>query len=233
MLLLEAKNITLAYDNNIISENINFSVNAGDYLCIIGENGSGKTTLLKSILGLIKIKSGELIISDNLNKTEIGYLPQQKETQKDFPASVMEVVLSGCLNKLGKLPFYTKKHKQLAIDNLNKLNILDLKDSSYANLSGGQKQRVLLARALCATNKLLILDEPITGLDSKTTSDLYELITDLNKNENIAIIMISHDIKQSMKNATKILHLAQEPLFFGTKEDYLKTSLSNVILGGQ
>lgn len=232
MCLVNIKKLVLSYDNNIISENINFKINQGDYLCIVGENGAGKTTLLKCLLGLNKAKSGSITFSDDFNNKEIGYLPQQTLIQKDFPASVMEVVLSGCLNKLGYRPFYSKKEKELAISNLKKLNILDLKKQSYMNLSGGQKQRVLLARALCATNKLLILDEPITGLDSKTTSDFYELIKSLNEKDNLTIIMISHDLKQAIAHASHILHIAKTPLFFGTKDDYLNSQAKNALLGG-
>lgn len=232
MALVTGKNITLAFDNNIVSENINFEVNQGDYLCIVGENGAGKTTLMKTIMGLYKPKDGEIIFDNSLDKSEIGYLPQQKVSQKDFPATVIEVVLSGLVNKLGLLPFYSKEQKSIAINNLEKLNILELKNKPYIDLSGGQKQRVLVARALCATKKLLILDEPITGLDSKTTKDLYELIYNLNKTENITIIMISHDIEQATTYASHILHLAKEPLFFGEKDDYVHTTFCKCMLGG-
>lgn len=232
MALVTGKNITLAFDNNIVSENINFEVNQGNYLCIVGENGAGKTTLMKTIMGLYKPKDGEIIFDNSLDKSEIGYLPQQKVSQKDFPATVIEVVLSGLVNKLGLLPFYSKEQKSIAINNLEKLNILELKNKPYIDLSGGQKQRVLVARALCATKKLLILDEPITGLDSKTTKDLYELIYNLNKTENITIIMISHDIEQATTYASHILHLAKEPLFFGEKDDYVHTTFCKCMLGG-
>ncbi len=229
MNLIKANDITLSFDNIIVSQNINFEVNEGDYLCIIGENGAGKSTLMKTLLGLLKLKSGD-IQYNNLDKKQIGYLPQQTLIQKDFPASVMEVTLSGCLNKLGNSPFYSKEHKKLASDNLDRLGITDLKNKSYQTLSGGQKQRVLLARALCATDKMLVLDEPITGLDAKTTSDFYELIQKLNSEDNMTIIMISHDMKQATTYASHILHLAKEPLFFGTKEDYLQTNFAKNIL---
>lgn len=233
MTLLTVKNATLAFDSNIISQNINFEVNDCDYLCIVGENGAGKTTLMKTIMGLYKLRSGEIIFDSSFKKTEIGYLPQQKSIQKDFPATVMEVTLSGFVNKLGFLPFYSNFQKKTALDNLKKLNIANLKNKSYVDLSGGQKQRVLLARALCSTKKLLILDEPITGLDSKTTSDLYELVDYINKKENITIIMISHDIEHATKYASHILHLSKEPLFFGTKKDYINTSFYKSLLGGK
>ncbi len=229
MNLIKATDITLSFDNVIISQNINFQVNEGDYLCIVGENGAGKSTLMKTLLGLLKLKSGD-IQYNNLDKKQIGYLPQQTLIQKDFPASVMEVTLSGCLNKLGKSPFYSKEHKILANENLKKLGISDLRNKSYQTLSGGQKQRVLLARALCATDKLLVLDEPITGLDAKTTNDFYELIQKLNSQDNMTIIMISHDMKQATTYASHILHLAKEPLFFGTKENYLQTNFAKTIL---
>ncbi len=231
MNLITGKNITLAFENTIVSQNINFELSSGDYLCIVGENGAGKSTLLKAILGLHKQKDGEIIYSDNINKNQVGYLPQSSIIQKDFPASVYEVVLSGCINKLGKLHFFNSEHKNLAISNLKKLDILNLKNTSYQNLSGGQKQRVLLARALCATDKLLVLDEPITGLDAKTTMEFYDLIKSLNENDNITVIMISHDLKEATKYASHILHLAKEPLFFGTKEDYMNTNFAKLALG--
>ncbi len=231
MNLITGTNITLAFENTVVSKNINFTVSSGDYLCIVGENGAGKSTLLKAILGLHKQKEGEIIYSDNFSKNQVGYLPQSSIIQKDFPASVMEVVMSGCINKLGKKPFFNKHHKNLAINNLKKLDILDLKNISFQNLSGGQKQRVLLARALCATDKLLVLDEPITGLDAKTTIEFYDLIKALNEEENITVIMISHDLKEATKYASHILHLAKEPIFFGTKVNYLQTDYAKLTLG--
>lgn len=162
--MLNIKDLSVFYDNNEVLSNINFSLNKGDYLSIIGENGSGKTTLIKTILGLIKPKKGNIHF-DNIKKNEIGYLPQQGIIQKSFPASVFEVVISGRLNNKKFLPFYTHKDKKIALDNLKKLNIENLKNKSYKDLSGGQQQRVALARALCSTKELLILDEPSTGLD--------------------------------------------------------------------
>ncbi len=220
MALITCKDLTLAYENHIVVENLSFAVNGGDYLCIIGENGSGKTTLMKALLGLKKASRGTIELGDGLRKNEIGYLPQQTFVQKDFPASVYEVVLSGCLNRSGLRPFYTKAEKQQALENMAKLNITALKDACYRELSGGQQQRVLLARALCATRKLLLLDEPVTGLDPVATSELYELIDHLNHKHGITIIMISHDITSAATRATHILHLHQSLTFFGKKEDY-------------
>lgn len=215
---INCKNATLGYDSKVIIKDLNFNVKFGDSLLIIGENGAGKSTLIKSLLGLIPTLSGEFVFADGLSKTEIGYLPQQLDYQKDFPASVYEVVISGCLNKCKLRPFYNRVEKQLAEENMKKLNILDLKKECFRNLSGGQRQRVLLARALCASSKLLLLDEPVSGLDPETTKDLYALI----KNLDMTIIMISHDVNASLSQASHVLKLGKTH-FFGTKEEYLKT----------
>ena len=222
MSYIEVKNLSVGYDGVAVEKNINFTVGKGDYLCIVGENGSGKTTLMKTLLGLNDPLSGQIIFGEDLTKNEIGYLPQQTEVQKDFPASVQEIVLSGCLSACGLRPFYNKAEKALADENIRRMGIEDLKSRCYRELSGGQQQRVLLARALCATRKVLLLDEPVSGLDPKVTASLYELIKDLNK-EGITIIMVSHDIEAAVKYASHILHIGDE-LFFGTKTDYLKSS---------
>ena len=203
---IECKDVSVKYENQVVLEDISFSIEAGDYLCIVGENGSGKSTLVKTILGLESAKTGEVIFGDNLNKNEIGYLPQQTQAQKDFPASVYEVVLSGCLNSKGFSPFYSMKDKKLANEMIKSLGIENIKRKSFRELSGGQQQRVLLARALCATKKIIILDEPITGLDPTVTREMYSLIKEINK-KGITIIMVSHDINFAVNNASKILHL--------------------------
>lgn len=223
MALINCKNAVLGYGGNIVAENISFHVNKGDYLCIVGENGSGKSTLMKTILGLTPILSGEIFYGDDLKKNEIGYLPQQTQVQRDFPASVKEIVLSGCLNHCGSRPFYNKSEKELAKKNMQLMAIEQLADRSYRELSGGQQQRVLLARALCASRKLLLLDEPVSGLDPKVTAEMYSVIENLNKNEKITIIMISHDIPSAVSYATHILHIDKEGMFFGTKDEYAKS----------
>jgi zinc transport system ATP-binding protein len=202
-------------------DNVSFEIDKGDYLCIVGENGSGKSTLLKGIVGLRKLNSGN--IKYNLKKNEIGYLPQQTVVQKDFPASVIEVVLSGCLNRLGLKPFFTAKEKKLAQKNLELLGISDLANKSYRDLSGGQQQRVLLARALCATGDILILDEPVTALDPIATLDMYKVIDSLNKEHGTTIVMISHDIDSAVKYGNKILHMNSKLEFFGDTKDYVKS----------
>lgn len=220
MAQLTCKKLTLGYNSNIILENLSFSVNKGDYLYIVGENGSGKTTLMKTLLRLLKPMSGEIITGDGLLADEIGYLPQQTDVQKDFPASVREIVLSGCQSRCGKRPFYNKEEKKLANENMTKLGIEHLAKKCYRELSGGQQQRVLLARALCATQKMLLLDEPVTGLDPNATEEMYNLINDLHKS-GITIIMISHDIEAAKKYATHVLHIGKE-IFFGDVEHYAK-----------
>lgn len=223
------KNASLGYDGKAITHGLNFTVNAGDYLCIVGENGAGKSTLIKTVLGLNPPISGEISFSDGLKQNEIGYLPQQTPVQRDFPASVSEIVLSGCLGRSGLRPFYTKEQKKLAVDSMEKMNITSLSRRCYRELSGGQQQRVLLARALCATSKLLLLDEPVAGLDPKATREMYELIASLNRT-GITVIMVSHDIASAVKYATHILHIGSVPKFFGTKEDYIKTDEGRMFL---
>ena len=232
-MIFECKDVTLGYENKVVAKNLNFKIDQGDYLCVVGENSTGKSTLIKTLLGLIKPLNGEVIANvQGKNHKGVGYLPQQTQAQKDFPASVWEVVLSGVLNNDHRCPFYNKKDKAEAEKNMEKLNILDLKKRCYRELSGGQQQRVLLARALCATDSVLILDEPVTGLDPAASMELYETIKDLNKKENVTIIMVSHDIKNALNYATHILHLEQEKDFFGTVEEYKKSNVSNMFLGG-
>ena len=228
MALVTIQNLSLGYDSCSILEDLNFTVNAGDYLCIVGENGSGKTTLMKTLLHLQEPVSGQIIFGDGLRKNEIGYLPQQTVVQKDFPASVREIVLSGCQGRCGFRPFYNKEEKQLAETNMERMGILSLKDRSYRELSGGQQQRVLLARALCATGKLLLLDEPVSGLDPKVTAEMYDLIAKLNR-EGITIIMISHDIAAAVRFASHILHIGST-VFCGTKKEYLESDEGKLFL---
>ncbi|MBE6844487.1 MAG: metal ABC transporter ATP-binding protein [Ruminococcus sp.] len=223
--LLECSNVTLGYEGSIVTEGINFSVNEGDYLYILGENGSGKSTLIKALLNLKSQMSGEINTSGGLGRNEIGYLPQQTVVQRDFPASVKEIVRSGCVTRSGIRPFFSSSEKKLAADIMNRLDIQNLASRCYRELSGGQQQRVLLARALCAARKLLLLDEPVTGLDPKASNEMYELIADLNKNDGITIIMVSHDINAAVKYASHILHIGSTQLFFGKKKDYLKSKV--------
>lgn len=205
----------------MVAHDLAFSVNEGDYLCIVGENGSGKSTLIKTLLGLIHPLSGTVTFGDGLKQTEIGYLPQQTIVQRDFPASVHEVVMSGCLNRIGMRPFYGRAEKQRAAETMEQVGVSEIAKRCYRELSGGQQQRVLLARALCATQKMLLLDEPVAGLDPHASEDMYRTIRELNKNEDITIIMISHDVDEAIQYASNILHMGKkEPLFFGTKAEY-------------
>ncbi len=212
MAQLTCENLTLGYDSKIVLRGLNFSVSKGDYLCIVGENGSGKTTLMKTLLHLIKPLDGKISTGDGLLPDEIGYLPQQTDVQRDFPASVREIVLSGCQSRCGNRPFYNKAEKLLAEQTMARLGIQNLAKSCYRELSGGQQQRVLLARALCATQKMLLLDEPVTGLDPDATEEMYKLIEELNK-EGTTIIMISHDIDAALKYATHVLTIGKEISF--------------------
>lgn len=219
MALLLCRNLSLGYDGREIVGNLSFEVNAGDYLCIVGENGSGKSTLMRTFLGLQKPMKGEVIPGDGLCLNEIGYLPQQTVVQKDFPATVWEIVLSGCQGRCGIRPFYSKEDKELAVTNIARMGITELTKRCYRELSGGQQQRVLLARALCATTKMLLLDEPVAGLDPNAMAEMYALIEKLNR-DGITVIMISHDIDAAVESASHILHMGKN-LFFGTKEEYL------------
>lgn len=219
MAYIKASDLTLGYDGQVVTEQINFIVNKGDYLCIVGENGAGKSTLMKTLLHLQNPISGQITYGDGIKDYEIGYLPQQTVVQRDFPASVWEIVLSGNLAKRGFKPFYSKEEKQTTIDNMKKMGVWELRKTCYRNLSGGQQQRVLLARALCATTKLLILDEPVTGLDPIATAEFYQLVKDLN-NEGVTIIMVSHDVESAINYANHILHIGRKQLFFGTTDDY-------------
>ncbi|MBO7703975.1 MAG: metal ABC transporter ATP-binding protein [Solobacterium sp.] len=228
MALLTVKDLAVGYETGPIAEHLSFTVNAGDYLCIVGENGSGKTTLMKTLLNLQKPLSGEIIRGDGLGAGEIGYLPQQTEVQRDFPASVREVVRSGCEARRGLSPFYKKEELARVEENMKRMGIAEFADRCYRDLSGGQQQRVLLARALCATEKILLLDEPVTGLDPKVSAEMYKLITKLNK-EGVTIIMVSHDIASAVRDASHILHIGNR-VFFGTKNAYLNSKIGKAFL---
>ncbi len=212
--------MSLGYNNKKIVENLNFQVDKGDYLCIVGENGAGKTTLMKSILGMLKPMDGVIERGEGLEKSEIGYLTQSSESQKDFPASVREVVLSGFQKKCGFRPFYNKAEKQEANQTMQRMGIDKLAKKCFRELSGGQKQRVLLSRALCATHQMLFLDEPVAGLDTNSSAEMYEVISELNKQENVTILMITHDIECAISYASHILKVGEQN-FFGTKQEYL------------
>ena len=229
---LSIENLFLGYDGHVILSDVNFSVNAGDYLCIVGENGSGKSTMMKTILGLQKPLDGAIRFGDGLKANEIGYLPQQTAAQKDFPATVWEIVLSGCQARAGLRPFYSKAEKRMAKENMEKMGITQFAGRCYRELSGGQQQRVLLARALCATRKLLLLDEPVSGLDPKVTLEMYQLIEKLNKEEHVTILMISHDISAAVKYASHILHVGHE-MFFGPTEEYLRSAMARRFLAAE
>lgn len=230
--LITCSHVDFGYENQDAVTDLTMEVDEEDYLCIVGENGSGKSTLIKGLLGLLKPTSGTLTVGEELKKTGIGYLPQQTAAQRDFPATVDEVVISGCLSRRGNRPFYSRTEKKLAEANMERLGIADLRRRCYRELSGGQQQRVLIARALCATNRLLILDEPITGLDPWAIQDFYHLIRDLNRKEHVAILMVTHDMANVVGQANKILHLKQRVLFYGTTEEYKKSQAGRMFLGG-
>lgn len=232
MALISCRNVSMTYENTVALRNLTFEVLSGDYLCVLGENGSGKSTLMKGLLGLKAPAQGTITFGDGLRQKEIGYLPQQTQIQREFPACVSEVVLSGCLNR-GGLPFYTRADRERARENMEKLELSGLSRRSYRELSGGQQQRVLLARALCATRKLLLLDEPVSGLDPVATAHMYALLERLNREEGITVIMVSHDVHGALQSANRILHLHTDMLYFGTADDYFRTELGRRFMGDE
>ena len=229
--LITCEHVDFGYENYDAVIDVTMEINPGDYLCIVGENGSGKSTLMKGILGLLKPTAGLLTVNEELRRTGIGYLPQQTAAQRDFPATVYEVVQSGCLSRRGYRPFYTREERRLTLESMEKLGIGALAKHCYRELSGGQQQRVLIARALCATSRLLILDEPITGLDPSAIQELYGIIRRLNRDEGVAILMVSHDVGNVVTQANKILHLGQRVLFYGSVKEYQESAVGRRFLG--
>lgn len=220
MALIGIKNVTIAFEGAVAVDNVSLSVKKGEYLLIVGENGSGKSTLMRAMLGLVRPKSGKIVYGDGLQKNQIGYLPQQTAAQRDFPASVEEVVLSGCVSRMGLRWRFSKKDREKALANMELLDVAKFRKKSYRNLSGGQQQRVLLARALCATDSILLLDEPVTGLDPQAAEEMYGIIRKLNKEHGVAIVMVSHDLQGAMRDADKVLVMGRSLNFLGTVQEY-------------
>jgi zinc transport system ATP-binding protein len=219
--LIVCRDVSLGYEGQTVLSHLDLTIRDGDYLCVVGDNGSGKSTLLRGLLGLLSPQAGEILRAPELERGAVGYLPQQTRAQRDFPATVFEVALSGCLNQKGSRFFYTRAQKSQALMNLGKLGVLEWKDKCYRELSGGQQQRVLLARALCAAGRLLILDEPITGLDPAAAQDLYKTLDYLNRTEHMAIVMVTHDLAPALRSAKTVFHIGQRGTFLGTAADYL------------
>lgn len=231
MTMIECRQAAFGYDGNTVISGLDFQLNQGDYLCVVGENGAGKSTLIKGILQLIAPYAGQVTMGKELNKQDIGYLPQQTAAQKDFPASVEEVVRSGFINRRGMRPFYTSTEKETANEWIQRLGVQTIVKKCYRELSGGQQQRVLLARALCATDKILLLDEPVSGLDPLASAELYQLVAMLNKEKGISIVMVSHDVQNAVEEASHILHLQQKQLFFGPVAEYVDSELGKFFIG--
>lgn len=229
MAMITCENVSFAYEGRVVVEKLNLKVERGDYLCIAGENGSGKSTLVKGLLGLLSPVEGSIVLGDGLKRNEIGYLPQRMEAQRDFPASVWEVVSSGCHTRL---PFLPREQKEAALRSMQSMGVADLQQRSFAELSGGQQQRVLLARALCATKKALLLDEPVAGLSPVAARELYQLIDGLHRNQGLTILMISHDLSATLDSATRVLHLGAEPRYFASAEEYAQSPLGRAFAGG-
>ncbi|MBR1671863.1 MAG: ABC transporter ATP-binding protein [Fretibacterium sp.] len=219
MAQLVCRDLSLGYGASVLVSGLNFEVNAGDYLCVVGENGSGKSTLVRTMLGLQPPVRGVAAMEEGLRADEVGYLPQQTAMQRDFPASVREVVLSGCQGRCGLRPFYSREERRLAEGAMQRMGISGLARRCYRELSGGQQQRVLLARALCAARKALFLDEPVSGLDPQAGMEMYRVIETLNREEGVTVVMVSHDVASALKYASHILRLG-EAVFFGAKEEY-------------
>lgn len=233
MALIKCENLAFAYSGETVLKNVSFSVNAGDYLCIVGENGSGKSTLMRGLLGLKEPSAGKITFGDELRQNEIGYLPQQTDLQRDFPASVFEVALSGRLNSLGRRFFYSKADRAETERNLERIGMLEFKNRCYQELSGGQQQRVLLARALNATSKLLLLDEPVAGLDPVATGEMYNILKLINLCDGVTVVMVSHDVSAALHYATHILQLGHTQLYFGSVHDYLRSDAARILRGGE
>lgn len=233
MAQLRCENISVGYEDGIVVSDVSFELNRGDYVCIVGENGAGKSSLLKGILGLARIQGGKLEYGDGMSRADVGYLPQQKDYQKNFPATVKEVVMSGFLNKMGLRPYYNRAEKTKAMEILSDFGMADYVRASFGSLSGGQKQRVLLARAMCATDKLLLLDEPTTGLDPVATEELYELLKRLNREKKTTILMVSHDLNKAVSDAGLILHVNKRSGcgYFGPADKYLDSEAARHFLG--
>lgn len=233
MAQLRCENISVGYEDGIVVSDVSFELNRGDYVCIVGENGAGKSSLLKGILGLARIQGGKLEYGDGMSRADVGYLPQQKDYQKNFPATVKEVVMSGFLNKMGLRPYYNRAEKAKAMEILSDFGMADYVRASFGSLSGGQKQRVLLARAMCATDKLLLLDEPTTGLDPVATEELYELLKRLNREKKTTILMVSHDLNKAVSDAGLILHVNKRSGcgYFGPADKYLDSEAARHFLG--
>ncbi len=233
MTLINCSDLVMGYEGKEVLNGVNFTINTSDYICIVGENGSGKSTLIKGLLRLKNPDSGSITYENGLKNNDIGFMPQQHELIDDFPASVEEVVLSGRINSMGFRPFYNFEDKKTADDKMKLLNIYEIRKNRFADLSGGQKQRVLLARALCSTKKILVLDEPTAGLDPQITKELYDLIDIVNKRDEITIIMVSHDIGCAVSKANKIIHLDNDAYFYGSTDEYLSSDIGKRFLKGR
>jgi len=232
MALIQLRNVTIAFEGMVAVDRVSLSVERGDYLVVLGENGSGKSTLMRAMLGLVKPRGGQIVYGDGLQKNQIGYLPQQTAAQRDFPASVEEVVLSGCVNRMGARFFFNKADRRKAEGNMALLDVTRFRRHSYRNLSGGQQQRVLLARALCATENMLLLDEPVTGLDPAATQELYDVIRDLNRKHGVAVVMVSHDLRGALRDAKHVAVMDRGMDFCGTVEEYEAQYLKKAVKAG-
>lgn len=227
-MLIEGKNLSIGYKTKVVSSHINFKIDEGDVICIVGENGAGKSTFLKTVLGILKPIKGEIKFSPSLNVKRFGYLPQSSESQNDFPATVKEIVLSGRINAYKRKLFFNWYDKRIADEKMELLDIYDLKHRAFSTLSGGQRQRVLIARAMCATDKILFLDEPLTGLDPKITKEFYQIVEQLHE-QGTTIVMISHELNESIRLATKVLFIGEEN-YFMSKDEFVNSELGKKFL---
>jgi len=220
-LAIAARNVTIGYGHGNVIKSANFEIEKQDFVCIVGTNGAGKSTLIKAMLGLMRPKSGKILFGEGVNHRAIGYLPQEKNAAPNFPATVIEVVLSGALGRLGARAFYRKQDVGEAERALKRLGILALKDAGFSDFSGGQKQKVLLARALVATSEVLILDEPSNNLDPKSRKEFYEILKELNQS-GLTIIMITHDLDAEDLIGNKIISISESKVECLPTEEYLR-----------
>lgn len=217
MALLQCENVALGYQKTVLVEGLNLEVHRGDYLCVIGDNGVGKSTFVRTLLGLQPALAGRITLGDGLRPQDLGYLPQQTVVQRDFPATVEEIVRSGCVSRMGWRPTLSKAERARVGENLERMGVAHLSKRSYRTLSGGQQQRVRLARALCAADTLLLLDEPVAGLDPEGTAEMYQIIDRLNHEDGMTILMVSHDLEGVRAYATHILRMGREPRFYAVE----------------
>lgn len=229
--LLTCRKLVPGYGARAVAGEIDIDVSEGDGLCVVGGNGTGKSTFLRTLLGLQPALSGEVSFNPSLRPGDIGYLPQQNPLQRDFPATAREVAMSGCQAMRGTRPFFRERERAIANEAMGRFGVAAFADRPYRELSGGQRQRVLLARALCAGRRLLVLDEPATGLDPGAAAELYAAMAELHRG-GLATISVTHDMAGGLEGATHILDLGRAKPFFGPMAEWARSRPGNGGKGG-